>query len=65
MAEGDRVGQLACYRTEAGERVFIWTDERFDIIAWIVSSDATFTRLYRLYADAGPYSTLYDGSDFQ
>ncbi len=65
MADGEQVGQLACYTTDTGERVFIWTDERFDIIAWIVSTDATFPRLYRLYANAGPYATPYDDPDFQ
>jgi len=54
--DGDaQVGQLACYDTEEPTRVFIWTDERFDIISWFISKpDRPFKALDRLYLEAGP-----------
>jgi len=55
MDGGVRVGQLDCYDATDGTRVFIWTDERFDILSWFVSTkDRPFKQLYQLYASAGP-----------
>lgn len=40
--------------TEDPTRVFIWTDERFDIISWFVATpDRPFKTLDKLY-HAGP-----------
>lgn len=54
--DGDvQVGQLACYDTSDPTRVFIWTDERFDTMAWVVAQPGrSFADLNTLYLSAGP-----------
>jgi hypothetical protein len=54
--DGDvQVGQLACYDTTDPSRVFIWTDERFDTMAWVVAQqERSFADLNDLYLSAGP-----------
>jgi len=52
---GESVGQLACYDASDGTRVFIWTDERFDVLSWVISSqDRPFEQLYLQNAALGP-----------
>ncbi len=57
MDGDERVGQLACYDADDGTRVFIWTDERFNVLSWFISTqERPLKQLFQLYQSVGPFA---------
>jgi hypothetical protein len=51
-------GDLACFVNNAGQRVFVWTDSRLDILSVAASNSMTFANLYQWWnRDSGPEPT--------
>ena len=51
-------GDLACSVGSKGVRIFLWTDNRLDILSYAVSNRMTFAGLYRWWrGDSGPGPT--------
>jgi hypothetical protein len=51
-------GDLACFVSNAGQRVFVWTDSRLHILGVAASDSMTFANLYQWWSrDSGPEPT--------
>lgn len=52
----DKVGQLSCYDAKDKTRVFMWTDDRWNILSWVVSSKPrNFKSMYKTARTSGPF----------
>jgi hypothetical protein len=57
LGSSGSAGDLACYVNGVGQKAFLWTDNRLDILSYAASASMTFADLYRWWqGDSGPES---------